>query len=147
MFDVGIINAKDMFASSVNFLLYFLNIHEVTEKINAGGKHVFGVYDAYIEHAIASLEAGSKGLSCIQGNYFPELIVRLCQSPAQNQDIQAFLSANMQLMHANYPTSAKYVLQKLGFPINIATRRKVGELSIEQMKDLDALIEAYHERF
>jgi 4-hydroxy-tetrahydrodipicolinate synthase len=124
-----------------------LNIQEVKQKINAGGKHVFGVYDAYIEHAVASLEAGSKGLSCIQGNYFPELIVRLCQSPAQNQDIQAFLSANMQLMHANYPTSAKYVLQKLGFPINIATRRKVGELSIEQMKDLDALIEAYHERF
>jgi 4-hydroxy-tetrahydrodipicolinate synthase len=124
-----------------------LNIHDVTEKINAGVKHVFGVYDAYIEHAVASLEAGSKGLSCIQGNYFPDLIVRLCQSPDKNLDTQAFLSANMQLMHESYPTSAKYVLQKLGFPINIATRRKVGELSNEQMKDLDALIVAYRERF
>jgi 4-hydroxy-tetrahydrodipicolinate synthase len=124
-----------------------LNIQEVKRKIKAGGKHVFGVYDAYIKHAVASLAAGSKGLSCIQGNYFPELIVKLCQSPTENEDIQDFFSANMQLMHDTYPTSAKYVLKKMGFPINLATRRKVGELSDEQMKDLDALIEAYRERF
>jgi len=124
-----------------------LNINEVKAKIRAGANHFFGLYDAYMEHAVASLEAGSKGLSCIQGNYFPELIVKLCQSPAENQDIQDFLSANMALMHQSYPTSAKYVLQKMGFPINLATRRNVGELSIEQLKDLDALIEAYRERF
>jgi 4-hydroxy-tetrahydrodipicolinate synthase len=124
-----------------------LNLNEVKAKILAGANHVFGLYDAYMEHAVDSLEAGSKGLSCIQGNYFPKLIVKLCQSPAENQDIQDFLSANMALMHQSYPTSAKYVLKKMGFPINLATRRSVGELSMEQMKDLDALIEAYRERF
>lgn len=124
-----------------------LNINEVKAKIRAGANHVFGLYDAYMEHAVASLEAGSKGLSCIQGNYFPELIVKLCKSPAENQDIQDFLSANMALMHQSYPTSAKYVLQKMGFPIQLATRRKVGELSVEMMKDLDALIAQYRERF
>jgi 4-hydroxy-tetrahydrodipicolinate synthase len=124
-----------------------LNISEVKQKVKAGGQHVFGVYDAYIEHAVASLAAGAKGLSCIQGNYFPDLIVRLCQAPAQNQAIQDFMSENMQLMHETYPTSAKYVLKKMGFPINLATRRNVGELNAEMMKDLDALIEGYRERF
>ncbi len=57
------------------------------------------------------------------------------------------MSAHMRLMHETYPISAKYVLQKMGFPIDLATRRKVGELSSEMMKKLDALIEEYCERF
>lgn len=124
-----------------------LQIDEVAAKIKAGGQQVFGVYDAYIEHAIESLNAGSKGLSCIQGNYFPELVVELCQKTERSQAIQNFMSAHMRLMHETYPISAKYVLQKMGFPIDLATRRKVGELSSEMMKKLDALIEEYRERF
>lgn len=124
-----------------------LILDDVKAKIQAGKEKVFGVYDAYIEHAIPSLQAGSKGLSCIQGNYFPDLIVELCRNPSHSQGIQDFFSDNMELMHANYPTSAKYVLQKLGFPIELATRRKVGELSTETMKKLDALIAEYHEQF
>jgi 4-hydroxy-tetrahydrodipicolinate synthase len=124
-----------------------LNIHEVAAKINAGGTQVFGVYDAYIEHAVASLEAGSKGLSCIQGNYFPDLIVGLCQAPAEHQAIQDFMSENMQLMHDTYPTSAKYVLQQMGFPIDLATRRNVGRLDVEQKMALNRLIEERKRRF
>ncbi len=124
-----------------------LQIDEVAAKIKAGGQQVFGVYDAYIEHAIESLNAGSKGLSCIQGNYFPELVVELCQKTERSQAIQNYMSAHMRLMHETYPISAKYVLQKMGFPIDLATRRKVGELSSEMMKKLDALIEEYRERF
>ncbi|MFD3274883.1 dihydrodipicolinate synthase family protein [Aquirufa echingensis] len=124
-----------------------LQIDEVAAKIKAGGQQVFGVYDAYIEHAIESLNAGSKGLSCIQGNYFPELVVELCQKTERSQAIQNFMSEHMRLMHETYPISAKYVLQKMGFPIDLATRRKVGELSSEMMKKLDALIEEYCERF
>lgn len=124
-----------------------LQIDEVAAKIKAGGQQVFGVYDAYIEHAIESLNAGSKGLSCIQGNYFPELIVDLCKKTKRSQAIQNYMSAHMRLMHETYPISAKYVLQKMGFPIDLATRRKVGDLNSEMMKKLDALIEEYRERF
>jgi 4-hydroxy-tetrahydrodipicolinate synthase len=53
----------------------------------------------------------------------------------------------MELMHQSYPTSAKYVLQKMGFPINLGTRRKVGELTPEIKLKLDALIAEYHARF
>ncbi len=118
-----------------------LSLSAVQAKIDAGKGYVFGVYDAYIEHAIASLQAGSMGLSCIQGNYFPDLIVELCQKPNQGNHIQEFMCKHMQLMHQVYPTSAKYVLNKMGFPIGLETRRKVGELSPEICLALDNLIE------
>jgi 4-hydroxy-tetrahydrodipicolinate synthase len=46
----------------------------------------------------------------------------------------------MDLMHSAYPTSAKYVLQKQGFPINLATRRKVETLTEELKGKLDQLL-------
>ncbi|MHA8107110.1 dihydrodipicolinate synthase family protein [Aquirufa sp. 5-AUSEE-100C1] len=124
-----------------------LKIDEVRAKIKSAENCVFGLYDAYIEHAIDSLNSGAKGLSCIQGNYFPDLIVKLCAAPEKHRDIQEFFSAHMELMHQSYPTSAKYVLQKMGFPINLETRRKVAELNPEIKLKLDALIAEYHARF
>ena len=124
-----------------------LKIGEVRAKIKSAENYVFGLYDAYIEHAIDSLKSGAKGLSCIQGNYFPDLIVKLCAAPEKYAEIQEFFSAHMELMHQSYPTSAKYVLQKMGFPINLTTRRKVVELTPEIKLKLDALIEEYHARF
>lgn len=118
-----------------------LSLTDIHAKINAGKGHVFGVYDAYIEHAIASLQAGSMGLSCIQGNYFPDLIVELCRTPEQGHLIQKFMCKHMQQMHDVYPISAKYVLAKMGFPIGLETRRLVGELTPEIRLSLDKLIE------
>jgi 4-hydroxy-tetrahydrodipicolinate synthase len=100
-----------------------LNIEQVKAKIQAGMGTRFGVYDAYMVHAKASLEAGSMGLSCIQGNFFPNL-----------------LTENMELMHSAYPTSAKYVLQKQGFPISLTTRRKVDPLTDDLKARLDQLL-------
>ena len=124
-----------------------LKIDEVRSKLRTGENCVFGLYDAYIEHAIESLNSGAKGLSCIQGNYFPDLIVKLCAAPEKHAEIQEFLSAHMELMHQSYPTSAKYVLQQMGFPINLETRRKVEELTPDKMSKLDVLIEEYRARF
>jgi 4-hydroxy-tetrahydrodipicolinate synthase len=117
-----------------------LSLAAVEAKIDAGRGHVFGVYDAYIEHAVTSLQAGSKGLSCIQGNYFPDLIVGLCRAPEQGQRIQEFMCKHMELMHTAYPTSAKYVLASMGFPIGLETRREVGELTAEIRSALDKLM-------
>lgn len=115
-----------------------LNIDQVREKIQAGSAARFGVYDAYMVHAKASLEAGSMGLSCIQGNFFSDLIAKFCSKPSD--EFQEFLTENMELMHSAYPTSAKYVLQKQGFPISLATRRKVDTLTEELKVKLDQLI-------
>jgi 4-hydroxy-tetrahydrodipicolinate synthase len=117
-----------------------LSLAAVKAKIDAGRGHVFGVYDAYIEHSVASLQAGSMGLSCIQGNYFPDLIVELCRAPERGQRIQEFMCKHMELMHTAYPTSAKYVLASMGFPIGLETRREVGELIAEIRSALDKLM-------
>lgn len=115
-----------------------LDIEQIKAKIEAGSSSRFGVYDAYMVHAKASLEAGSMGLSCIQGNYFPDLLADFCLHPSD--DFQAFLTENMDLMHSAYPTSAKYVLQNQGFPISLATRRKVDPLTEELKAKLDQLL-------
>lgn len=115
-----------------------LNLEQVKAKIQAGTGTRFGVYDAYMVHAKASLEAGSMGLSCIQGNFFPNLLADFCLRPSE--DFQAFLTENMELMHSAYPTSAKYVMQKQGFPISLATRRKVDPLTDYLKARLDQLL-------
>jgi 4-hydroxy-tetrahydrodipicolinate synthase len=115
-----------------------LTIEEVKAKIQAGKFAHFGVYDAYIVHAKDSLEAGSMGLSCIQGNFFPDLIAAFCLRPTD--EFQAFLTDKMELMHTAYPTSAKYVMQQQGFPIRLATRRKVDPLTESLKAKLDELL-------
>ncbi|HMF73966.1 MAG TPA: dihydrodipicolinate synthase family protein [Flavitalea sp.] len=100
-----------------------LDIGQVRAKISAGAGHHFGLYDAYIVNAVESLKAGAAGLSCIQGNYFPELVVWLCNNfnkpdlADDVQKVQDFFSNNMNVMHDVYPFSAKYCLQKQGLGI------------------------------
>jgi 4-hydroxy-tetrahydrodipicolinate synthase len=126
-----------------------LNIESVKERISIGRDYNFGLYDAYMVNAVASLRAGALGLSCIQGNYFPALVVWLCKhfndvSQVQNiEKVQQFFTDNMDIMHAAYPISAKYVLQQRDFDISLATRREVGELTADIKKALDQLLKDY----
>lgn len=118
-----------------------LDIHSVREKLAATRSHPeFGLYDAYMVHAVESLRAGSAGLSCIQGNYFPELVVWLCDhynagSP-EVEEVQQFFIRNMEVMHDTYPASAKYILQKRGIDIRLICRN--GSV-IEKKDDFDKL--------
>ncbi|HEX5555309.1 MAG TPA: dihydrodipicolinate synthase family protein, partial [Chitinophagaceae bacterium] len=57
-----------------------LDIENIRGKIKASAGYHFGLYDAYMGHAVLSLKAGAAGLSCIQGNFFPELVVWLCDN-------------------------------------------------------------------
>ncbi len=111
----------------------------------------FGLYDAYMAHAVDSLKAGSAGLSCIQGNYFPELVVWLCNNYNNREltgdvkRVQQFFIDEMQVMHEDYPIAAKYFLQKRGLPMSTYVRKKgntaVSETTVERM---DQLYNRYH---
>lgn len=106
----------------------------------------FGLYDAYMVHAVASLRSGSAGLSCIQGNYFPELVVWLCNNynnPGIEREValvQQFFTDEMEVMHNHYPGSAKYYLQQGGLPVSTYTRRcgtcEISDQVKEEMKQL-----------
>lgn len=127
-----------------------LDLNQVKEKIAACNSNPeFGLYDAYMGHAVKSLQAGSAGLSCIQGNFFPEMIVWLCDNYANESlktevdMIQQFLIDNMNVMHQVYPTIAKYCLHKRGLNISTITRRNVGVFSPSTRKKIENLYGAY----
>jgi len=123
-----------------------LDIDIIKGKLKAGEVNPnFGLYDAYMGHAVKSLQAGSAGLSCIQGNFFPELIVWLCANYANTaleteiDLVQQFLIDNMHVMHNVYPIIAKYWLTKRGLKISTTTRRNVGIFSPVIRKHIDDL--------
>jgi len=111
----------------------------------------FGLYDAYMVHAVESLKAGSAGLSCIQGNYYPELIVWLCEhydnpsAAEQVAKVQRFFTGHMEVMHHAYPLVAKYFLQKRGMDINAFTRKDVGAFDGTVKQRIDALFRNYQQ--
>lgn len=126
-----------------------LDLQQIKEKLRLAARPGFGLYDAYMGHAVDTLKAGSAGLSCIQGNYFPELIVWLCQhyDDVHQQEkvdrVQQFLIDNMEVMHDVYPITSKYVLQRRGLRLSTFTRRSVGSFTPAIATRMDALLAAY----
>ena len=127
-----------------------LDIEQVREKIKVTkGYSLFGLYDAYMGHAVESLNAGAAGLSCIQGNFFPELIVWLCSHfndpslKSEVDQVQQFLIDHMEVMHEDYPIVAKYYLQKQGFNITTFSRQSATQINGKIQRDMNALFEDY----
>lgn len=128
-----------------------LDLEQIKRKLEVTAAYPkFGLYDAYMAHAVDSLKAGSAGLSCIQGNYFPELIVWLCdnyndpQLEGEVNRVQQFLIDNMDVMHNVYPVVSKYFLQKRGLKISTFTRRDVGIFNNSIVKDIESLYSNYN---
>ena len=128
-----------------------LDIALVREKLKATNAYTsFGLYDAYVINAVDSLKAGAAGLSCIQGNFFPELIVWLCQHYDDDarikalSEVQFFLKDNMEVMHYSYPAAAKYYLQKAGLNISMFTRSRSGIFTADIKNKLDHLFDQYN---
>lgn len=126
-----------------------LDLNQIKEKLALTQGYKFGLYDAYMAHAVDSLKAGSAGLSCIQGNYFPELIVWLCDHyndenlTAEVEVVQQFIIDNMDVMHNVYPIVSKYFLQKRGLKISTFTRREVGNFTPQIVKEIESLYTDY----
>lgn len=126
-----------------------LDLNQIKEKLALTQGHKFGLYDAYMAHAVESLKAGSAGLSCIQGNYFPELIVWLCDHynneslAGEVEVVQQFIIDNMDVMHNVYPIVSKYFLQKRGLKISTFTRREVGNFTPQIVKEIESLYTDY----
>ncbi|MGV8879403.1 MAG: dihydrodipicolinate synthase family protein [Sphingobacteriaceae bacterium] len=126
-----------------------MDLEMVKAKLDVSKGYDFGLYDAYMGHAVASLSAGAAGLSCIQGNYWPELIVWLCENfdntnlKSEVDKVQQFFIDHMAVMHDVYPITAKYYLQKRGLPITTFTRQQVGAFTRETSKKIDDLYDNY----
>jgi len=128
-----------------------LDIEMVKDKLKVtNGIDAFGLYDAYAVNAVASLKAGAAGLSCIQGNFFPELIVWLCNyfddihAEISINKVQQFLTDNMDVVHYAYPVVAKYFLQKRGINISTFSRTKTEAFTSEVKDKVDRFYDEYH---
>jgi 4-hydroxy-tetrahydrodipicolinate synthase len=119
---------------------------EVARRLEVAKGYEFGLYDAYMVNSVSSLRAGAAGLSCIQGNIYPELVVWICkhfndpEKQEEVQKVQQFFVDTMDIVHAAYPIIAKYSLQKRGFPISLFTRRDVGVLTADLTVRMDTLL-------
>ena len=110
---------------------------------------IFEFYDAHTPNALNSLRAGAKGMSAIAGNFYPEILVWLCNnvSNPDKQEVVEWLQSELTrvdpLIHQAYPLSAKYFLQKRGLPIRTISRAHALELTPEQKETLDDIYNCF----
>ncbi len=129
-----------------------LSVDTIREKIKATEEFEgFELYDAHMANAVPSLKAGSTGLSCIQGNFSPELVTWLAENyddktlEKEVQKVQQFFIDKMDIMHDAYPVVAKYFLRQKGLPISPYTRRNIGVINDRIKKTIDKLVVDYEE--
>jgi 4-hydroxy-tetrahydrodipicolinate synthase len=98
---------------------------------------------------MTSLREGAKGMSSIAGNFYPEILVWMCNNatnPARSAEVewlQSELISADPLIHVAYPMSAKYFLRKRGLPIRTISRAFALELTQDQKKILDQVYERF----
>jgi 4-hydroxy-tetrahydrodipicolinate synthase len=106
-------------------------------------------YDAHTPNAHFSLLNGAKGMSSISGNFYPEIMVWMTENandPAKQEQVawlQSELTRVDPLIHAAYPMSSKYFLQKRGLPVRTISRATALQLTPEQRKTLDDIHDSF----
>ncbi|MHA4808642.1 dihydrodipicolinate synthase family protein [Flavitalea flava] len=132
-----------------NRLVYFkdttIDIEKVKAKLALIGDNRLEFYDAHTPNAMDSLRSGAKGMSSIAGNFYPEILVWICNNatnPDRQEEVkwmQSELTKADIIVSRGYPMSAKYFLQKRGLPLQTISRSSPAELTPEHKKDLDNL--------
>jgi 4-hydroxy-tetrahydrodipicolinate synthase len=113
------------------------------------GNNSLEFYDAHSPNAMFSLQMGAKGMSSISGNFYPEILVWMCNNatnPEKQEDVkwlQSEITRVDPLIHQAYPMSAKYFLQKRGLPIRTISRTFALELTPDQKKTLDDIYTSF----
>ncbi|MES1223839.1 MAG: dihydrodipicolinate synthase family protein, partial [Bacteroidota bacterium] len=122
-----------------------IDLDKVKAKIEIAKGSPLEFYDAHTPNAMFSLQLGAKGMSSISGNFYPEILVWMCNNatnPAKQEEVkwlQAELTRVDPLIHEAYPMSAKYFLQKRGLPVRTISRTHALELTPKQKQTLDEI--------
>ena len=123
-----------------------IELEQVKAKLAvAKNSNTLEFYDAHTPNAMYSLQMGAKGMSSISGNFYPEILVWMCNN-ATNPDkqeevrwLQSELTRVDPLIHIAYPMSAKYFLQKRGLPVRTISRAHALALTPQQKQTLDEI--------
>ncbi|HSB94323.1 MAG TPA: dihydrodipicolinate synthase family protein [Flavitalea sp.] len=122
-----------------------IELQNVKEKLEVAKNSKLEFYDAHTPNAMYSLQLGAKGMSSISGNFYPEILVWMCNNatdPSKKDQVewlQSELTAVDPLIHQAYPMSAKYFLQKRGLPVRTISRTHALELTPDQKRTLDVI--------
>lgn len=104
-------------------------------------------YDAHTPHGMSSMKAGAQGMSAISGNFYPEVLVWLCENvnnPDKQEDvawIQQELTKVDPQIHVAYPMSSKFFLQLRGLPIHTVSRIHPKEATEQQKAGLHSILD------
>jgi 4-hydroxy-tetrahydrodipicolinate synthase len=127
-----------------------ISLENVKAKLEvAKGNAKLEFYDAHTPNAMHSLQMGAKGMSSISGNFYPEILVWMCNN-ANDQSKQkevAWLQEELTkvdpLIHIAYPMSAKYFLGERGLPVRMISRSHILQLTPEQKTVLDNIHQSF----
>lgn len=144
---------------TTNRLIYHkdttLDVERIKEKLDAARGSKLEFYDAHTPNTIFSLQMGAKGMSCIAGNFYPEIFVWMCNNfnnPDRQEDVkwlQSELTRSDSIISNYYPLSSKYFLRKRGILHEVNTRIKLDPLNRYAIDALDGVyrrLAEWHQR-
>ena len=126
-----------------------IGLDKVKEKLQIASVPGFDFFDAHTPNAMYSLQMGARGMSSISGNFYPEILVWMCNNatnPSKLADVQWLQSELTRvdpLIHQAYPMSAKYFLQLRGLPVRTISRAYVQELTPAQKDVLKGIYDSF----
>ena len=127
-----------------------IELEQVKAKLSvAKYNNTLEFYDAHTPNAMYSLQMGAKGMSSISGNFYPEVLVWMCNNatnPEKQEEVkwlQSELTRVDPLIHIAYPMSAKYFLQKRGVPVRTISRAHALALTPQQKQTLDEIHDSF----
>lgn len=98
------------------------------------------LYNANTATILQTLKDGAAGFSGVMANFHSDLYVWLCQNwqtqPEKAEKIQALLTAMSLYESQNYPLNAKYHMNLVGVPMEVATRNRGAQPMNELQKDM-----------
>ena len=86
-----------------------IDLQKVKEKLEVAKNSKLEFYDAHTPNAMYSLQLGAKGMSSISGNFYPEILVWMCNNAANPEKraevewLQSELTAVDPSIHDAYP--------------------------------------------
>lgn len=125
------------------------NSFSLEKKATAVAGTNFGIYNADTSTALDSLDSGSRGISPISGNFYPEPYTYLLKEYFANgrteklNQLHAFLTMMDRVTHTFYPYSAKLFLQKRGLKIETNTRIPTETLTNVDNIRMNALMDSF----
>lgn len=117
----------------------------VDKKIEVTSDSSLGIYNAHSPDVLHSIQHGGAGISCIAGNYYPELFAFLWKEGRNKtvsesvQKVNNFIQANDPVISRKYSLAAKYFMRLRGLDVTVTSRKNTSPLDTSDKDRLGLL--------